>query len=664
MSQNPCNIRHIFQHIIFFLIAAFASINAFAQQTREERRDSLKALRDTAVVRYVDNRTFEDFALMRYIEKDDTSIHSFRHFDPSIKKYIGNASLGNIGTANTSLIFFNPFNRGFDIGMHAFDAYMLTNENCLYYNTRRPYTTLSYNLGMGSEHVLKVMHTQRIFPTLQLGIQYNHTNSDGFYQRQGVVRHDIRFFGRYHSYNNKYKMVFNYTHNEMDVYENGGLRNDSTFIYNGLLFNGTIAPNMQRNSYPVMLDSANNRWYNNGVFIQHGYTFDRKKDSLAVDDERPLFTFMHTAYYNNDERRFRDGMPNNNFYGNVLVDSSYSLNKYTTHEVSNEIKAIFYMRKKYASKSPLSGGIKHQFIHLKNNVGYLQGDTLRTDSTFNRHAFHNLSAFGQLHFDFAEQFALAARADYYFAGYNLNDLHIAASAIYHSKDSAKVHHSFVAFFNFRLVEPTYIQHQFYSNHRQWNNSFGKQRIVHVGATYKAPEWNLDATFNAYLLNNYIYFDQNITPQQNTGVNSVFTLEIHKRFRAWRFYFDNYFTGQYSSSDIIRLPYFVGRFSFYYQGYLFKKALLLNAGFDITYNTPYKANAYAPVTSQFYLQDQITTGNYPFLDIFISAQVKTVRIFVKLRNTNQRWPNVPYFGTPHNPLQDRSVQVGLSWNFYN
>ncbi len=636
----------------------------YAQQTREERRDSLKALRDTAVVRYLDYQFFDNFALMRYIEKDDTSIHSFRHFDPSIRKYTANASLGNLGTANNTLIFFNPFRQGFDLGMYSFDVYDFTNENCLYYNTRRPYTTLSYNIGSGSEQVLKLMHTQRIFPTLQLGLQYNHINSDGFYQRQGVVRQDIRFFGRYQSYNKKYKLIFNYTHNDMDVYENGGLKNDSNFIYNGLIYAGQIVPNNQRNSYPVMLDSAQNRWYNNGVFLRQAYTFDRKKDSLNLDDERPLFSLMHTFYFNNAVHRYRDGKPNNEFYGAVLIDSTYTMNSFVTNEVSNEVKAIFYMRKKYASKSPLTAGIKHQFINLRNNVGYLQGDTLRTDSALNKHNFNNLSVFGQIHYDIAEQFAVSGRADYFIAGYNLNDLHISANAMYKSKDSAKVHHQFNAFFNFKLVESTYMQYQFYSNHRQWKNSFGKQRIINVGANYVAPEWNLDATFNAFLLNNYIYFDQNITPQQNSGVNSVFTLEIHKRFRAWRFYFDTYATGQYSSSDIIRLPYFVGRFSFYFQSYLFKKALLLNAGFDITYNTPYKANAYDPLTSQFYLQDQVTTGNYPFLDFFITAQVKTVRLFVRLRNTNQRWPNVPYFGTPHNPLQDRSIQVGVSWNFYN
>lgn len=636
----------------------------FAQQTREERRDSLKALRDTAVVRYLDYPFFDNYALMRYEEKDDSSIHSFRHFDPSVRRYIANATLGNLGTANSTLIFFNPFEKGFDLGMHAFDVYNFTNENALYYNTRRPYTTLSYHIGSGSEQVLKLMHTQRIFPTLQLGIQYNHINSDGFYQRQGVVRHDIRFFGRYQSYNKKYKLIFNYTHNEMNVFENGGLQNDSNFIYNGLIYAGQIVPNNQRNSYPVMLDSAQNRWYNNGVFVQQAYTFDRKKDSLNADDERPLFSLMHSFYFNNQANAFRDGKPNNAFYGAVLIDSSYTMNSFNTDEVSNEVKAIFYMRKKYVSKSPLTAGIKHQYINLRNKVGYVQGDTLRTDSIFNKHAFSNLSVFGQVHYDIAERFAITGRADYFFAGYNLNDLYINANISYRAKDSAKVHHQLNAFFNFSLVAPSYLEYQFYSNHRQWKNNFGKQRVINVGANYIAPEWNFDASFNAYLLNNYIYFDKNITPQQNTGVNTVFTLELHKRFRAWRFYFDTYATGQYSSSEIIPLPYFVGRFSFYYQSYLFKKALLLNAGFDITYNTPYKANAYDPLTSQFYNQDQVTTGNYPFLDLFITAQVKTVRFFVRLRNTNQRWPNVPYFGTPHNPLQDRSIQVGVSWNFYN
>jgi hypothetical protein len=71
-----------------------------------------------------------------------------------------------------------------------------------------------------------------------------------------------------------------------------------------------------------------------------------------------------------------------------------------------------------------------------------------------------------------------------------------------------------------------------------------------------------------------------------------------------------------------------------------------------------------MTAAFYLQNQDLTGNYPFIDIHISGIIKTVKFFVKLRNVNQRWPDVPYYSTPHYPLQDRSVQVGVSWTFLN
>lgn len=91
---------------------------------------------------------------------------------------------------------------------------------------------------------------------------------------------------------------------------------------------------------------------------------------------------------------------------------------------------------------------------------------------------------------------------------------------------------------------------------------------------------------------------------------------------------------------------------------------MNIGFDLWYNTPLNANSYNPLTSQFYIQNDQTTGNYPFLDIFLNAKIKTVRLYVRLRNVNQRFPDVPYYYTPHHPLQDRTVQFGLSWNFYN
>ncbi|MBW7937243.1 MAG: hypothetical protein H3C71_08940, partial [Flavobacteriales bacterium] len=99
-------------------------------------------------------------AKIRYLPEDST-YHLLRFFDPSVAHNIVNTSLGNLGTASQNAIFKSDRYQGFNLGMHAFDDYIFTSENTRYYFTLRPFTRISYFLGMGSEQLLDVMHTQR-----------------------------------------------------------------------------------------------------------------------------------------------------------------------------------------------------------------------------------------------------------------------------------------------------------------------------------------------------------------------------------------------------------------------------------------------------------------------------------------------------------------------
>jgi hypothetical protein len=619
------------------------------------KKDSIRILRDTMKVYYLDLEYFDSKAFTTY-QYEDTGITQFRFFDPSVQQYTVNASLGNLFTANQPMIYRPNKYAGFDAGYHSFDAYLFDRWNTKFHLTARPVTEVAYYLGMGSEQHLKVLHTQRIVKNLQLGIEYNHTNSAGFYANQRALSHHFRFMGRFNTLDGKYKLIWAYIHNNLFFNENGGLQNDTVFIQNA--FNST------RTYYLVNLDSAQQRWYNHIGFVQHALTFNRKNVDTTTKVAAPLLTFMHTFQYEYRTNRYRDAKPNIAYYGPVYFDSTFTRHGLSYQTLMNEFKVLLYLKKRAGAQSPLTIGIKHEFIDLVNFIGVNQGDTLEKDSVAIATNYHNLNAFGGITFDINPQISLDASGYFYFAGYNIGDFGAQFKFQYHSKDSAKINQSLTLMARYRQFEPAWIFQHFQSNHRMWQLNLEKQRELNLSLVYRVKTWNLDLVFNSYLVNNYTYFDNTITPTQLTDVANVFTLELRKRFRAWKIYFDPQLIGQYSTTDRIRVPNFAGRLSIYFQGFLFKKALLLNAGVDVSYNTPYMANAYDPVTASFYIQDQNITGNYPFIDLQLTGRIKTVKIFVRVRNVNQRWPNVPYFMTPHYPLQDRSVQFGISWNFLN
>jgi hypothetical protein len=85
---------------------------------------------------------------------------------------------------------------------------------------------------------------------------------------------------------------------------------------------------------------------------------------------------------------------------------------------------------------------------------------------------------------------------------------------------------------------------------------------------------------------------------------------------------------------------------------------------VFYTSAYYANAYMPATGQFYIQTEKKYGDYPFIDFFINAQIKTVRIFIKVDHLNSGLMGNYYMLTPHYPMSDRAFKFGISWRFFD
>lgn len=655
---------------IIFIILCYTglSVGVLAQ---DSRRDSLRALRDTAKVLMMDTKFFRDYALPRY-EKRDTSLDKIRLYEPTYDVYNFNSSLGTVGTAPQPMLFRPPSVTGFDHGFHAFDCYWFDEDNIVFYRTKRPFTEGAYSLGSKSEQTLTLLHTQQIVNGLQAGLEYRHLYSNGFYDRQDVTYNSFRIFTTYFSKNDRYKMSFHFTHNDSYVEENGGLQNDSTFILNGTFSGGTLIPNTNREVYPVNLRGALNRWYNNALTLQQSFTFLRKAqilDSVAGDsawhaERPPLFTMVHKIHYNNAEFRYRDDNPNPVFYGPALLDTSLTRHSTYYQLLDNEVKFILYMRKKFESKSPLVAGVRHQLVIDNMAVAYNSADTLEYDSIPSNYTTNNLQVFARFRFDITSKIGVEAYGHYFLAGYNQNDFTLGGELFFHSSDSARVRHLLSAGAEYRQFRPAYVYNRMNTNHVQWQNDFAPQRVVHVFLKYQVPEWKLWLRGNVYLLNNHTYFDTLRTPQQLGSVAAVFTAEVYKDFRFWKFHFNNRVTGQYASTDVIRVPNLVLHSNLYFESLVFKKSLLFRIGVDVWFFTQYRPYAYDPLTAQFYLQDERQSGNYPFIDVYVSGKIKWARLFFRVRNVNQRLPDIPYFLTPGYPMQDRSIQFGVTWGFYN
>lgn len=163
------------------------------------------------------------------------------------------------------------------------------------------------------------------------------------------------------------------------------------------------------------------------------------------------------------------------------------------------------------------------------------------------------------------------------------------------------------------------------------------------------------------------FANAVNVAQCSGNIQVFTARLTQDFKLGIFHLDNEVTYQKSSDNtVLPLP----ELSLYHNFYLqFKlaKVLSMQLGADVRFFSKYAAPDYAPALGQFVQQnqaDKVEIGGYPFVNVYLNAHLKRTRFYVMMYHVNQGMGDSNYFLAPHYPINPRTFQFGLSWNFYD
>jgi hypothetical protein len=193
------------------------------------------------------------------------------------------------------------------------------------------------------------------------------------------------------------------------------------------------------------------------------------------------------------------------------------------------------------------------------------------------------------------------------------------------------------------------------------------------------QW-LDASFQYTVLNDHLFFANTnpvynaegvaeqllVKPFQYDKTINYMSVKVAKEVKFWRFGLDNTLLYQQveQSDDVLNVPKLVTRNTFYYSDHYFKKALFIQTGITLNYFTKYKANDYNPLLGEFYIQNQKEIGDFPMLDFFINAKVRTFRMFLKAEHFNSSFTGYKYYTAPNYPYRDFMVRFGLIWNFFS
>jgi hypothetical protein len=217
-------------------------------------------------------------------------------------------------------------------------------------------------------------------------------------------------------------------------------------------------------------------------------------------------------------------------------------------------------------------------------------------------------------------------------------------------------------------EPSILQRIYFGNFYQWDNlkTFKNTTARQVAVRLKLDVGKLHVSPFAEFSNltNYVYFDTTAVPVQESGSLKVLKagLDVTHQMgvlnqRLHAVYAQN------DDKNLIRMPEYFVNYQVYLEKEVFKKALFMQFGVDVHWQSAYFANAYMPVTQQFHLQDRYKIGNYLSADLFLNYRIKRVTMFAKVTNIAQP-PNKGYFITPDYMGQPRTFEFGLVWLLFD
>ncbi|MCB0396773.1 MAG: hypothetical protein KDD36_08975 [Flavobacteriales bacterium] len=570
------------------------------------------------------------------VQFPDTLVKNVHRYEQQMTRSPFMAHMGNTGSPLHPLLFKPNESIAFRLRDQPLQSYMFSLDSLNRYHVRKPFTDLFYVQGAKQEQVFTLLHTQNITPYLNASIVFRRISAPGFYNRQKAGHSALAFSAWYHAPSGKYTAFLSAVLNKMTYEENGGLANDS-------LFERNVVAN--RAAFPVKILEAKSAHRYKGLRLKQVIHFRGQPDSL-VADEPPCCRsdFFHVISLDKTSYVYDDAQPLGGYYTRILSDSLATLDSMWMEHMHNQIGWTM------GTNTGLEFAIRHEHIRTGGSVA---------DSTF-------------------EELALDGRAWWRTTGrsveltiaYGLagpNEGTSAIGVVYRQRLNPKW--NLTARIAQSQTRPTWMMQQFTGNHHAWNNSAWKgtdqlQKITGGDLELKhAKKWTI--RFNADQVSGYFFYNSQAMPEYREEDFRVFRTMAAKELKWKKWGLDLQGIYQYTTSVyLLNLPEWLYTSSLYYERDMFSNALLARIGLDVTGFSSFSGHAWMPDVNQYYVQNENSIGDYPYVDVFVNLKIKRVRLFLKMQHLNAGMQGYRYYLTPHYPMPDRAFKLGLNWRFYD
>ena len=600
--------------------------------------DTAKYFRASGITHYFSANGFE------YNDSSTAVENSLAGFQNYLPRYnLGNVGMPVIDLFNTQAQ--NPYGVGFNYWKNNYRDYFFTHDNLKFYNTRSPFTDLFYVAGTKKEGVVKVTFSYNIKKNWNVTFDFSRIRSEGSYLQQKTLDNFLALSSNYKGKKNRYWFLADATLNSSKNAENGGVKQDTSFENAGFKDRGLIGVNLSASNRSVISKAVTFKQYIN---------FGRKSnDTAALGSIIPGSRLVLTTSFEDEALKYEDdGI--DGFYRNYYYhpDSAKSFDSTYTFKLGNELEWKCLdngLHRGLKDMIGFSAGVKDEFVKIKQK---------EIDTSFN-----NIMVNAAVYNTYSNnKFWWRLSGKYVISGYNGGDYN--AGAVFKKKLADSLLTVTVSG-NIQANAPDFIYNRYLSNNFIWNNNYDKTQMWRIGGDVGIKKYKFDAGADFKVYTNVLYFDNYALAREYKGQIPLFTAFVKKDFKLLNWHLNNTIIYQYvPDSMVIRVPAFVLNHSLYYENDLFKGALHLQIGASVNYSTAYFADAYMPATGEFYLQSDKKYGNYPFIDVFLNARIKSVRVFLKVDHANSGLMGNTYMITAHYPMSDRMFKIGINWRFWD
>lgn len=587
----------------------------------------------------------------------DTVLLDFQHIDTGDGYRSPRGYLGNLGSPSYSRIFFEQGAMPRFIFSKVYEPYQISAEKAQYYNTTIPLTNLTYLFGgskKAAEERFKTFFTGNLTKNLNIGADIDYIYARGQYGLQAVDNFSYRLFSSYNS--DRYVMHVFMANSNLSNQENGGI-SDDTYITNPNSVNNASNQSVTPENIPVNLEQAWNRVNSGTFFLTHRYNLGFyktvQKDTSELKAFVPVSSIIHTFEYNNIDRRFISKSLPAGFFAHNYLNQNETNDTTSYRNVRNTValslREGFNRFALFGLTAYLQNEIRnYNIIDTLGHTGYKEQSTFVGGELSRRNGKHiNYHATGELGI----------------LGTDLGQMSLTGDLETKLKIFRK-EVQFKANGYIKNINPSFYLNKYHGNNFWWDKPLAKERRVRIEGEIAVPEEHFSLKAGVENIQNYIYFNNNALPTQESSNIQVLSGCLVKDFRWWNFHIDNQIYGQASSNqNIIPVP----TISLYHNLYVttkLAKVLTLQLGVDVRYFSSYYGLAYQPAINQFHTQDQIKVGNYPLMCAYANFHLKRTRFYVMYYHIDQDLVTPNYFSTPHYPINPMFMKMGLSWNFNN